>query len=154
MLVFLGQIYQELDSNCNHEVMVFYIDFSKAFEEALGEYFQKVAIIFYWKSLYAFLGSRKQNVRVDYMSSRVLSITSGSAQDTFCGHEFIVSYKNMPDRLIFITLFLRTTLVYFMPILRDLHSVGRSRSTIFNVTYTRWNNGWEKRVLQWKSAQR
>ena len=106
-LSFLQKIYEALDRNSNDDITIFYSDFSKAFDKVPHKKLhQKVSQMgvggCLLDVLYDYVEDRKQFVRADNISSKVLSITSGVPQGSLLGPLLLCIFINdLPDVLRF-----------------------------------------------------
>ena len=107
MLLFLKRIYEALDHDPYSEIIAFYTDFSEAFDKGPHyELIQKLIDIgvggCLLEILIDFLKNRRQYVRVDNTSSKILDITSGVPQGSLLGPLlFCIFINNLPDALVF-----------------------------------------------------
>ena len=90
MLLFLKRIYEALDHDPQSEIIAFYTDFSKTFDKVPNyELIQKLDDIgvggCLLEILIDYLSDRRQYMRVDNTSSKILDITSGVPQGSFLG---------------------------------------------------------------------
>ena len=105
MLLFLKRMYEALDHDPQSEITAFYIDFSKAFDKVPHyELIQKLidngvggCLL---EILIDYLSDRRQYVRVDNSSSKILDITGGVPQGSLLGPIlFCIFINNLPDVL-------------------------------------------------------
>ena len=107
MLLFLKIKYEALDHDPQSEIIAFYTDFSKVFDKVPhNELIQKMIDIGVGRCLHEilvdYLSDRRQYVRVDNTSSKILDITSGVPQGSFLGPIlFCISINDLPDVLMF-----------------------------------------------------
>ena len=107
MFSFLKKIHEALHSDINSEIVVFYTDFSKAFDKVPHyELIQNVAQIgvngCLVEVLINYLKNRKQFVRIDNCSSRTLDVTSGVPQGSLLGLLLFCKILNdLPEVLTF-----------------------------------------------------
>ena len=107
MLLFLKRIYEALGHDPQSEIIAFYTDFSKAFDKVPHyELVQKLIDIgvggCLLEILIDYLSDRRQYVRVDNTSSKILDITSGVPQGSLLFPIlFCIFINNLPDVLMF-----------------------------------------------------
>ena len=103
MLLFLKRIYEALDHDSQSEIIALYTDFSKAFDKVPHyELIQKMIDIgvggCLLEILIDYLSDRRQYMRVDITSSKILDITSGVPQSSLLGPTmFCIFINDLPD---------------------------------------------------------
>ena len=107
MLLFLRIIYKALDHDTQSAIFVFYTDFSKAFDKVPHyELIQKLIDIgvggCLLEILIDYLSDRRQYMRVDNTSSKILDITSGVQHGSLLGPIlFCIFINDLPGVLLF-----------------------------------------------------
>ena len=105
MFSFLQKIYEAMDKNTSDNIVIVCPDFSKAFDKVTHKKLLiKVGQIgaggCFLEIFGDYLHNRRQFVRVDNTSSRILEITSGVPKGSFLGHLlFCILINELPDVL-------------------------------------------------------
>ena len=136
MLLFLKSIYEALDHDPQSEIIAFYTDFSKAFDKV--QHYQLIQKLIdigvggcLLEILIDYLSDRRQYVRVDNTSSKILDITSGVPQGSLLGPIlFCIFINDLPDVLMFSEPFIFADDLKFLAVQRsywevrdDLHGI-------------------------------